>query len=110
MSKGIRQQGAEPHFADRIGLIGVHKEDRQVVTEFRENLPAVIQMVGPSWNEQAQRSGVEFGCAWIDWQQFASFVRVVNVPEGKQPDQLASEEIRHLLNFLKPNNGGDNSE
>jgi len=38
------------------------------------------------------------------------FVRVVNVPEGKQPDQLSSEEIRQLLNFLKPNNGGDNSE
>ncbi len=38
------------------------------------------------------------------------FVRIVDVPEGKQPDQLSSDEIRQILNFLKPKNGGDSSE
>jgi len=38
------------------------------------------------------------------------FVRIVDVPEGKQPDQLSSDEIRQVLNFLEPKNGGDSSE
>jgi len=38
------------------------------------------------------------------------FVRAIDVPEDKQPDQLSSEEIRQILNFLKPKNGGDSSE
>ena len=29
------------------------------------------------------------------------FVRVVDVPEGKQPDQLSSKELQKLLGFLK---------
>ena len=39
--------------------------------------------------------------------QFAQkcFVRVVDVPDGKQPDQLSSDEIREILNFLKPKKG-----
>jgi len=38
------------------------------------------------------------------------FVRVVDLPDGTQPDRLSSEEIRKILNFLKPKNGGDGSE
>ena len=38
------------------------------------------------------------------------FVRVVDVPDGKQPDQLSSVKIRQLLDFLKLQNGGDSSE
>ena len=35
------------------------------------------------------------------------FLRLVHVPQGKQPDQIASEEIKNLLAFL---NGGDDDE
>ena len=36
----------------------------------------------------------------------ACFVRVVDVPEGKQPDQLSSEEIQNLLAFLGKGGNG----
>ncbi len=84
----------QAEFTNVVGLMGSFLSDRQqklLLDRFRTAIPML----------DADSAGKAATARILQSLAPHMFVRVVNLPQGKQPDQLSSEEIQNHLSFLR---------
>lgn len=79
-------------FGSTIAALGSSLSDEQVELLVRSHRPIVLMFDG----DESGRSGMEAGATRLLPH---TFVRLIGLADGQQPDQIASNDLRHVLSF-----------